>query len=133
MLQYLDIKRPENWQSLSFSSYRGICFRRRSENDGIGRLGIRDQMILHAIDAVSFRIHEKNPTHGVGLLCNVLLKAPIKRDTCSRMGKRMGLVLATANGFDKGDLEDLDAALRVKGSLAQYSDFENFLLSKGWL
>lgn len=104
-----------------------------SDSDGIGRLGIRDQMFLHAIDAVSFRIHETNPTHEVGLLCNVLLKAPIKRDICSRFGKRIGLILATANGFDKGDLENLDAALRVKGSRAQYSNFENFLLSKGRL
>lgn len=104
-----------------------------SEVGNTGQVGVRDKIALDAVRHVSHRFFEQSPSHGAGLLCNILLGAPLKRDLCSKYGMPIGLVLATAQNYDEEDMEHLHAALLAKGTRLQYNAFEQFLLDKGRL
>lgn len=104
-----------------------------SEKDTSSNVGIRDQLYWNTVHHLSHRLFEQSPSHGTGLLCNVLLGSPIKRDYCAKYGKPIGLVLAAAQGYDGDDLEHLHTALLAKGTRVQYDSFEQFLLDRGRL
>ncbi|MFO1131815.1 MAG: rhamnan synthesis F family protein [Hyphomicrobiales bacterium] len=102
-----------------------------AEKGNTDEIGIGDQLMFNAVQHISYRLFEQSPSHATGLLCNVLLGAPIKRDYCNKYGKPIGLVLASAQGYTGEDLEHLHAALLARGTRRQYDDFEQFLLGRG--
>lgn len=106
---------------------------RLSEIGNSGEVGMRDKIAIDAVRHVSHRFFEQSPSHGAGLLCNILLGAPLKRDYCSKYGTPIGLVLAAAQYYDEEDMKHLHTALLAKGTRVQYNDFEQFLLDKGRL
>lgn len=62
-----------------------------------------------------------NPTHAVGLLCNYLYQAPIKRDICYREVLAMSDLLALAQGFSAEEKESMFFDLRRKGVPANFA------------
>jgi hypothetical protein len=60
-------------------------------------------------------IEKKNPTQSVGLLCNVLYEAPIKRDIVYRNAIDLGVLVSQCRGFTGEEKEAMNDDLRSKG------------------
>ncbi|SEE66676.1 hypothetical protein SAMN05444161_6612 [Rhizobiales bacterium GAS191] len=56
-----------------------------------------------------------NPTHGVGLLCNYLYGAPLKRDLCYRGTHTIADLVALSHEFDEAEKAKILSDLRRKG------------------
>lgn len=79
-----------------------------------------------------------NPTHRVGLLCNYLFGAPIKRDICYReYGEtNQGVhsiadLISFASGFDRMELEAMERDVRSKGIPASMHGLRKMLFRAG--
>jgi len=70
---------------------------------------------------VSVLAEKYNPTHAVGLLCNYLYQAPVKRDICYRDVLTMSDLVALAQGFSEEERERMFLDLRRKGVPADFA------------
>lgn len=80
---------------------------------------------------VSDGFFTQNPPHDLGILCNALFGAPIKRDLCARFGEAIGAVVSLSRGFDGPDRRALEKGLVQKGPQARFQGFDRYLLDKG--
>jgi hypothetical protein len=80
---------------------------------------------------VSDGFFTQNPPHDLGVLCNALFGAPIKRDLCARYGEAIGAVVSLCSGFEGDDRRALEKALVQKGPQARFEGFDRYLLDKG--
>jgi hypothetical protein len=82
---------------------------------------VRDRKALDvavAIDMINnlaYQIEERNPTQSIGLLCNVLYEAPIKRDIVYREIIETGVLLSQCRGFTMKEKALMSDDLRQKG------------------
>jgi Rhamnan synthesis protein F len=79
-----------------------------------------------------------NLTHRVGLLCNYLFTAPIKRDICYREYGETNLgvytiadLISLASGFDRAELDAMEQDLRYKGVPTSIRGFRKMLFRAG--
>jgi len=70
---------------------------------------------------VSVLVEKYNPTHSVGLLCNYLYEAPLKRDICYRDIVTMSDLITLAAGFSAEEKEAMFADLHRKGVPANFA------------
>jgi hypothetical protein len=67
------------------------------------------------INNLAYQIEERNPTQSIGLLCNVLYEAPIKRDIVYREVIEVGILLSQCRGFTMKERMLMSDDLRQKG------------------
>ena len=67
------------------------------------------------VHCLANRIENRNPTHSIGLLCNVLYEAPIKRDIAYRRAIHLGTLLTHCRGFDADEKTCISDDLKTKG------------------
>lgn len=75
----------------------------------------RDRLIEEAILNVGSLMHRRNPTHTTGIIINVSLMAPIKRDICFRAIYDLTEVVSYVRGFTEAELQAMTSDLRRKG------------------
>jgi hypothetical protein len=86
--------------------------RNRSIEDAIND---RNRLIEDAIINVGLLMHRLNPTHAAGLIINVSLIAPLKRDLCYRGTYDLTEVVSYVRGFTEKELQAMISDLRRKG------------------
>jgi hypothetical protein len=64
---------------------------------------------------LSYHIENRNPTHCIGLLCNILYDAPIKRDVVYRGHIELGTLISQCRGFTVKERMLMNDDLRRKG------------------
>jgi hypothetical protein len=64
---------------------------------------------------LSYHIENRNPTHCIGLLCNILYEAPIKRDVVYRRHIELGTLISQCRGFTVKERTLMSDDLRRKG------------------
>jgi hypothetical protein len=84
-----------------------------------------------AIKRIEELMHNSNPTHSCGLLANVILGAPIKRDVCYRGAYDMTLLLRSAKGFTPDEMSSMYVDLRKRGVPATIRGFRRLLFNRG--
>jgi len=75
----------------------------------------RNRLIEDAILNLGSTMHHLNPTHAAGIIINVLLTAPLKRDLCYRGTYDMTQVIASVRGFTERELQAMISDLRRRG------------------
>lgn len=70
---------------------------------------------IDLVHMLAHRIENRNPTHSIGLLCNLLYEAPIKRDLVYRRTIELGTLLTQCRGFDESEKKLMNDDLRAKG------------------
>lgn len=77
---------------------------------------------LRAMDAaparistmIAVRMERENPTHAVGMICNRLYEAPLKKDLAYRGTTTVSHIMRFASGFSKDELALIDKSLRLR-------------------
>ena len=64
---------------------------------------------------LSYHMENRNPTHSIGLLCNILYDAPIKRDIVYRGHIELGTLISQCRGFTVKERTLMNDDLRRKG------------------
>jgi len=67
---------------------------------------------------VSVIMEFKNPTHAVGLLCNFLYGAGLKRDICYSGAHPIADIVSLSSGYSPEEMENMAVDLRLKGTAA---------------
>lgn len=67
------------------------------------------------VHALAYHLETRNPSHRVGLLCNVLYEAPLKRDMVFREVVELGVLTHLATGFKPEEISLIADDLRRKG------------------
>jgi hypothetical protein len=80
---------------------------------------------------IARRSETKNPTHTVGLLANVLLNAPIKRDIAYRGCATAGEVLRVASGYSPQEIACMERDFRIRGNPAMLTGLRRMLYNAG--
>jgi hypothetical protein len=75
----------------------------------------RHRLIEDAILNVGSLMHRRNPTHATGIIINVSLIAPVKRDLCFRGIYDLTEVVSCVRGFTEKELQAMSSDLRRKG------------------
>jgi hypothetical protein len=75
----------------------------------------RNRLIEDAILNVGTLMHRLNPTHVTGLIINVSLIAPVKRDLCYRGTCDLTAVVSYVRGFTEKELQAMTSDLRRRG------------------
>jgi hypothetical protein len=75
----------------------------------------------NATRSMSLLAESRNPPHLLGLLCNVLYLAPLKRDICYRGHQLMADILVLSEGFTPEEKEAIASDLRAKGVPANFA------------
>jgi rhamnan synthesis protein F len=75
----------------------------------------RNRLIEEAILNVGSLMHRRNPTHAAGIIINVSLMAPVKRDICFRGVYDLTEVVSYVRGFTEKELQAMTSDLRRKG------------------
>lgn len=89
--------------------------------DAVGRL----------VYLIAKNVEQRNPTHGVGLLANVLCGAPIKRDIAYRAAVTIGEILQFASGYTASEMTAMEMDLRARGSPAMFHGIRKILYLRG--
>jgi hypothetical protein len=99
------------------------------------KLGRRGSLWTQALDKALKKIeelmHNSNPTHSCGLLANVVLGAPLKRDVCYRGAYDMTLLLRSVKGFTPDEMSSMYVDLRKRGIPATIRGFRRLLFNRG--
>jgi hypothetical protein len=80
---------------------------------------------------IAKRSETTNPTHTVGLLANVLLNAPIKRDIAYRGCATAGEVLRVASGYSPQEIACMERDFRIRGNAAMLRGLRRMLYNAG--
>jgi hypothetical protein len=75
----------------------------------------QNRLVEDAILNVGSTMHHLNPTHATGIIINVSLMAPIKRDICYRGMCDLTRVVSYARGFTEKELQAMTSDIRRKG------------------
>ncbi len=75
----------------------------------------RNRLIEDAILNLGSVMHHLNPTHAAGIIINVSLIAPLKRDLCYRGTYDLTQVVSSIRGFTEKELQAMISDLRRKG------------------
>jgi hypothetical protein len=92
---------------------------------------IRSTSLNKAISRFEELMHKSNPTHTCGLIANVILGAPVKRDVCFRGAYDITLLLRYAKGFTPGEMSSMYVDLRKRGVPATIRGIRRLLYSRG--
>jgi hypothetical protein len=84
-----------------------------------------------AIKKIEELMQSKNPTHSCGLLANVVLGAPVKRDVCYRGAYDMTLLLRSVKGFTPDEMSSMYVDLRKRGVPATIRGLRRLLFVRG--
>ena len=77
------------------------------------------------------RMTLRNPTHGAGIILNVVYGAPIKRDICVRAGYSIGGVATLLTGFSPEERGLAFRALVNRGHRSQFGRYKSYLMDRG--
>jgi hypothetical protein len=88
-------------------------------------------LLNNVVESISQRMQSGNPTHTIGLLCNTLLDAPIKRDIPLRGTHNIGTFLMYLKGFDDSERRMICGDLSERGTRLQWDRFWLFLEQRG--
>jgi hypothetical protein len=92
---------------------------------------LRSASLERAIKRIEELMHNSNPTHSCGLIANVILGAPIKRDVCYRGAYDMTLLLRSIKGFTADEMSAMYVDLRKRGVPATIRGIRRLLYSRG--
>jgi hypothetical protein len=84
-----------------------------------------------AIKKIEELMHNSNPTHTCGLVANVILGAPVKRDVCYRGACDITLLLRYVKGFTPEEMSSIYVDLRKRGVPATIRGVRRLLYSRG--
>jgi hypothetical protein len=76
---------------------------------------VEDRLVEDAILNVGSTMNHLNPTHAAGIIINVALTAPLKRDICYRGMSDLTRVVSYVRGFTEKELQAMTSDLRRKG------------------
>ena len=79
------------------------------------RYNKRNRLIEDAILNLGSTMHHLNPTHAAGIIINVSLTAPLKRDLCYRGTYDLTQVVSSVRGFTDKELQAMISDLRRRG------------------
>lgn len=92
------------------------------------RKGARARIVASMMGRAAER---RNPTHSVGILCNALFEAPIKRDICYRGTHSIGELVRMAMGFSDSEKDAMLSDLKSKGIVINSGRIERLLAAIG--
>jgi hypothetical protein len=92
---------------------------------------IRSMQLDKAIKRVEELMHNSNPTHSCGLIANVILGAPVKRDVCYRGAYDITLLMRSVKGFTPDEMSSMYVDLRKRGVPATIRGVRRLLYSRG--
>jgi hypothetical protein len=92
---------------------------------------LRSTAMDSAIKRIEELMHNSNPTHSCGLIANVILGAPVKRDVCYRGAYDITLLMRCVKGFTPDEMSSMYLDLRKRGVPATIHGFRRLLYSRG--
>jgi Rhamnan synthesis protein F len=92
---------------------------------------LRSTAVNGAIKRIEELMHNSNPTHSCGLIANVILGAPVKRDVCYRGAYDITLLMRTVKGFTPDEMSCMYVDLRKRGVPAGIQGFRRLLFMRG--
>jgi hypothetical protein len=95
------------------------------------RGSVRSVVLDKAVKRIEELMHNSNPTHSCGLIANVVMGAPIKRDVSYRGAYDMALLLRSVKGFTPREVSLMYADLRKRGVPATITGFRRMLFLRG--
>jgi Rhamnan synthesis protein F len=76
---------------------------------------VEERLVEDAILHVGSAMQNLNPTHAAGIIINVSLTAPLKRDICYRGMNDLTQVVSYVRGFTEKELQAMTSDIRRKG------------------